>query len=441
MLHYRFARKLILIVGALITASAIFAVVLTPAASQEIRPLLQSLGIISCTSPNPCQEGSNASTGAGLEGISAKGKGVIGQTSFASTSSSNGQAGVIGSDLSASGAFDSGVRGLSVRGMGVAGQSTRNAGVQGNSTGNNGVFGDSLSAGASGVYGQNDGGGFGVAGRITKPGQAGVLADAGSTGSVALSVSSLNGVGANIVGGFTSSSSIAQFPALSIVDTSSVVGGSVITNDVIDACMTGVANPCDRSHAFFSIDGGGSVTANIVTANQLEGTFNIIGFTNVIGSGGGNISDFTNIDITGQYQKNGACLLGCSAATATSTGRAVVTYAPMVSQPTVEDFGEAQLVNGQTYVHLDPKFANVVDQAATYLVFITPEGEANTLYVTQKSPSGFAVREIHGGRSTILFSYRIVAKPFGSHEARLPMVELPRLFHPGLPAHTGPMHV
>ena len=111
MLLFGFARKLILIFGALITASAIFTVVLTPAASEEIRPLLQSLGIISCSSPNPCQEGSNSSTGAGLEGISAKGKGVIGQTNFNSTLFSNGQAGVLGRDVSTSGAFDAGVQG------------------------------------------------------------------------------------------------------------------------------------------------------------------------------------------------------------------------------------------------------------------------------------------------------------------------------------------
>jgi hypothetical protein len=45
----------------------------------------------------------------------------------------------------------------------------------------------------------------------------------------------------------------------------------------------------------------------------------------------------------------------------------------------------------------------------------------------QKSIAGFAVRESHGGRSTLSFSYRIVAKPFGSREPRLPMVSLPKL--------------
>src|ERR1700694_1658129 len=143
---------------------------------------------------------------------------------------------------------------------------------------------------------------------------------------------------------------------------------------------------------------------------------------------------------SGSYQKNATCVAGCTVATTASAGRAVTTYAPTVSQPTIEDFGEAQLVNGQASVRLDPKFANVVEQNAAYLVFITPEGDANTLYVTQKSRAGFMVRESHGGRSSLMFSYRVVAKPFGSREARLPMVELPKLrssspkqraWHPG----------
>lgn len=46
------------------------------------------------------------------------------------------------------------------------------------------------------------------------------------------------------------------------------------------------------------------------------------------------------------------------------------------------------------------------------------------LYVTRKSPSGFAVRESQGSHTTLAFGYRIVAKPFGDRSARLPMVPL-----------------
>jgi hypothetical protein len=47
------------------------------------------------------------------------------------------------------------------------------------------------------------------------------------------------------------------------------------------------------------------------------------------------------------------------------------------------------------------------------MVFITPEGGSNRLYVVNKTAAGFEVHENRGGRSTLAFSYRIVAKPFG----------------------------
>jgi len=410
MLHFRFERKLVLIVAALLAACAVAALALSPAASGEMRPLLQSLGIISCSSANPCQEGSNASTGPGLEGISVKGKGVIGLTNFRSTSSSNGQAGVLGQDSSTSGSFDVGVIGTSTRGIGVAGQSTSNIGTSGTSTSNDGVYGASTSN--VGVYGKSTAY-TGVFGTAPAYGVAGTSVSGvgvyGTTTGIGNGIGVLgfapNFVGVNAVGGFNAFSG-AIYPALSIV--ANPTAGVV---DLIDGCQTGTANPCDNSHSVFSVDPNGDVIA--------KGNFQISG--------------------SGQYQKNGTCVAGCTAATTTSTGRAVTTYAPMVSQPTIEDFGESQLVKGQAFVRLDPNFANVVDQRASYLVFITPEGDANVLYVTQKSSGGFTVRESHAGHSTLMFSYRIVAKPFGSREPRLPMVELSKL-HSGLPTQARRFH-
>jgi hypothetical protein len=96
----------------------------------------------------------------------------------------------------------------------------------------------------------------------------------------------------------------------------------------------------------------------------------------------------------------------------------------------MEDFGEAQLVDGQSYVRLDAAFANVIDGHSSYLVFITPEGDSHGLYVTEKSSAGFAVRENEGGHATIAFSYRIVAKPYGDASPRLPMLTEPRFVKP-----------
>jgi hypothetical protein len=134
-----------------------------------------------------------------------------------------------------------------------------------------------------------------------------------------------------------------------------------------------------------------------------------------------------SINISGEYLKSGGCVAGCAVATNTRPGRAVASYVATQTTPTIDDLGEAMLQNGYAYVHLDPAFANVIDRSANYLVFITPEGDSRGLYVTQKSAHGFMVHENMGGHSTLAFSYRIVAKPFGSHEQRLPMVTLPKI--------------
>jgi hypothetical protein len=109
------------------------------------------------------------------------------------------------------------------------------------------------------------------------------------------------------------------------------------------------------------------------------------------------------------------------ASLAATTGQKFVTYAPQASQPTMEDFGEAQITNGGAYVRLEPHFASTIARGPNYLVFITPEGDNRGLYVTQKTQLGFAVHESQGGHSTLVFSYRIVARPYGNQAARLPI--------------------
>jgi hypothetical protein len=117
-----------------------------------------------------------------------------------------------------------------------------------------------------------------------------------------------------------------------------------------------------------------------------------------------------------------------------SAGPEITTYTNQTSTPTVEDFGEGQLVGGRASVAFERTFATAIDRTAGYMVFITPEGDTHGVYVTQKTAVGFVVRENQGGRSTVAFSYRIVARPFGSSAARLPLAAKPiRLIPPPLP--------
>jgi hypothetical protein len=124
-----------------------------------------------------------------------------------------------------------------------------------------------------------------------------------------------------------------------------------------------------------------------------------------------------NVYITGQIFTAGSCSTGCIAQGSVKQG--VRFYTPRESLPTVEDLGEAQLISGHADVRINSAFANTMDQNANYLVFITPEGDANTLFVNQKSGSGFSVTESRGGRDSIAFQYRIVAKPYGETAPRL----------------------
>jgi hypothetical protein len=102
-----------------------------------------------------------------------------------------------------------------------------------------------------------------------------------------------------------------------------------------------------------------------------------------------------------------------------SSGAAVREYTTRSTVPNVEDVGEAQLANGRAYVPIEARFGDAIDRHASYLVFVTPEGDCHDLFVTQKTAVGFVVREMRGGRSTLPFQYRIVAKPLGENGGRL----------------------
>jgi hypothetical protein len=97
-----------------------------------------------------------------------------------------------------------------------------------------------------------------------------------------------------------------------------------------------------------------------------------------------------------------------------------------------EDFGTARLVRGRAVVRLDADFAKVVTPG-DYRVFVTPEGDCAGLYVRGKSATRFEVRELQGGKSSVAFSYRIVARRkgirrhrrFAKVDTRLPVPRAP----------------
>jgi hypothetical protein len=401
----------------LIAAFAILVCLMFAWATGAGRPYPANAGGVidpTCTSSLPCIEYDNNGTGPGIRGISVSGNGLAGATKFNSTSLSNSREGLIGNDISTSGTFNAGVRGLSVRGIGVAGQSTSGSGVAGQSTSATGVVGNGTTgvAGSGSTFGVSGSGSIGVIGS-GNIGIEGINTSAATSDAVFA-----NGSGGNLFRGNNSHG----------VDVFSV-DDSGKTTIVGDTTLQGLLRVGSNTTDFGILGEGSSIAIEGVAfgsgiAVRASGN----GGNLFVGTNSGLISsliadDSGNLTITGQIFTAGSCSLGC-ARDAKAPGTRIVTYAPREAVPTIEDVGEAQLINGQAHVLLDPSFANVIDQRANYLVFITPEGDNKGLYVAQKALAGFWVRESQGGHSTLTFSYRIVAKPFGESAQRLARITL-----------------
>jgi hypothetical protein len=123
-----------------------------------------------------------------------------------------------------------------------------------------------------------------------------------------------------------------------------------------------------------------------------------------------------NMILKGSLTQHGTPLI----ATETSSGARVTTFSAQQTVATIEDFGKAQLIEGRAYIRIDQAFASTIDPRVGYLVFLTPGGDSRGLYVVDRTPSGFLVRENQGGRSTLAFDYRIVAHPLNATLSRLP---------------------
>ncbi|MBV8491013.1 MAG: hypothetical protein JO199_10845 [Candidatus Eremiobacteraeota bacterium] len=325
-----------------LSAALLAAFVLGVVSVHPVAKAMEMFGITKCATTTPCDGGANT-TGAGVQGTSTGNHGVIGKTSYASTSGTRYRAGLFGQDVSTTGTYDAGVAGVSTRGTGVLGTSSSLFGVEGLSSSNVGVWGQ-------------DGG--------SKGQPTGVVGYDQST--------TINGAG---VAGQTKVGS-------------GIVGSTTGTSPTTTQAILGLA------------PNGGLIFVGAGVRNGIVATLD--------GSG--------NLTINGQIYTAGSCASGCAR-------RYEASYGDRVASPTIEDSGEAQLSMGVAYIRLDPSFANAIDQHKGYYVLLTPETDTRGLYVAQRTPSGFAVRESAGGRSSGQFAYRIVAHPYGVTAPKLPFVD------------------
>lgn len=203
---------------------------------------------------------------------------------------------------------------------------------------------------------------------------------------------------------------------------------SVSSNGDVDAlgnvnALIGTVQGQVGSFGFSTVPGQSlySVTGSATQALQLQSFFPPANnaFTEAQFDTNGNPTFWTDSlgDTTAVGTKNAAVPL--------KNGKMVKVFSMESPEVWFEDFGSGQLTGGITTIQLDPKFAQTVNLAKGYHVFVTPKGDCKGLYVTNESNNSFEVRELSGGQSSINFDFRIVAHRNGYEKTRMPAAPLP----------------
>jgi hypothetical protein len=174
--------------------------------------------------------------------------------------------------------------------------------------------------------------------------------------------------------------------------------------------------------------GSVGVFAGVVGGNRASGGMGVLGVSGPIS--GGFIPFAGRFD--GGVRINGSLTVFGSLFVSGTTKSSVVPH-PDGSQRVMhafetpecwfEDVGRAQLQDGVARVGIDPDFAAVSGIRDDYHVFLTAEGRSTGLYITDRTSTGFGVREHGEGTSRISFSYRIMTRRAGT--GRLDRFEQP----------------
>jgi hypothetical protein len=122
----------------------------------------------------------------------------------------------------------------------------------------------------------------------------------------------------------------------------------------------------------------------------------------------------------GVYYSGGLAGTGTKSCVVKTSKGPTLLYCQESPENWFEDFGEGQLINGRAHIVLDHLFLETVTIDAQYpmKVFVQPEGDCQGVYVS-KGTNSFEVIELNQGKSSIPFSYRVVAKRKGFENRRL----------------------
>jgi hypothetical protein len=310
-----------------------------------------------------------------------------------------GRDGIFGKSINASG---TGVIGL---GNNIASPSTISTGTGGAFAGNDGVYGRGVNAST----------GIGVIGlgsnSSTYPSVTGGCGGAfnGNHGVVGLGTNGTNGtgvIGAGNNGGYTVSSggSGGAFTGVPL----GVIG--VGTDATSGIGVIGAGNNAAPSTPTGSIGCGGAFTGTTCGAygyatGSANGTYG-----GYFSNGGGTSYAYVGYRVSNQNRKivgNGTA----STIVKNTKGEIVIMACPEAPETLFQDYGIGRLVDGKAHISIDPDLAININVSEEYplKVYITPEGDCNGVYVTNKSAQGFDVIELQGGISNVSFSWQIVA--------------------------------
>jgi len=314
-----------------------------------------------------------------------------------------------------------------------------------------GVSGSTASNSGVGVYGLNSGAGIGVEGVSGVNSQyqyllAGVWGDSSSSVGVVGSSDNFNGV----QGTSTNGSGVSAYSYSSIA----IWGLSASNAPAIEGYTdgpTGIGTygvsyqPSNMGFGFGSSgawgDSGGSgsfgVLGTVDDGNALFGKNNTVNHETLYvendASNNGN-----SLALVARFAGPGAatycyisrdgsdisigdlvCTGSKSAAVPVDGNRMVRLYAVEAADNWFEDAGAGQLVSGAAVVHFDSTFSQTISSHTDYRVFLTPEGDCEGLYVSNKTANGFEVHELRGGHSQVAFDYRVMAKRKGYEDVRM----------------------
>jgi hypothetical protein len=358
-----------------------------------------------------CDGGKNSSSGPGVLAQSASGYGVTAKTT-------TGTAAILAQTPS-----------TSFSASAILGQSTKNAeGVKGTSLANTAVEGSSTNS--DGVDGINSKGGTGVYGQ---GGSFGLYASTPSGG-----ISAIYALGASVDGAQIYSDS-----TRAIYAQNGCGGGCVNSSPVIEAVSNGAGEGV-QSFTSGQLAGrfennGGSPQGDGV---EIYGQY--IGLISRAPAGTGTypfvLTDLSNNDLffvdgAGDVYYHGSL----NNFARTRDGNYVKSFGATSTTPSIEDNGTARLTLGVAQVALNPAFARAIDGQRPYQVMLTPDGDTRGLYIAQKTPTFFTVREVQGGHSSIAFDYHVYATQFGY--AGVHMTEMTPSFRSAVEPHVKITHV